>query len=203
MPERNRNLRAFAFGAGAVLAAGAAAFGGVAAAVGGWLAQPLFALLLRGRDAPFAWADLFALAQRWAVALLVAGLLLAWPLASLVFRPSLGGVFGLSAGAKMDGGAAAVAQFQVASDEIRVEMREEDVADGEAVGSRIGQVLLNVPLGVDNDGGGGGLVGEEVGGMGKAAQVVLFQEHGCEKLLAKRLRRSRGKPAMRRVSLCR
>lgn len=97
MPERNGNLRAVALGAGAVLAAAATAFGGTAAVVGGWLAQPLFALLLRGRDAAFAWADLFALAQRWAVGLLVAGLLLAWPLASLVFKPSLGGVFGLSA----------------------------------------------------------------------------------------------------------
>jgi len=99
MPERNGNLRAFALGAGAVLAAGATAFGGIAAAIGGWLAQPLFALLLRGRDAPFAWTDLSALAQRWAVALLVAGLLLAWPLASLVFKPGLGGVLGLSAAA--------------------------------------------------------------------------------------------------------
>jgi ankyrin repeat protein len=97
MPERNGNLRAFAFGAGAVLAAGATAFGGIVAAVGGWIAQPLFALLLRGRDAPFAWTGLVALAQRWAVGLLVAGLLLAWPLASLVFKPGLGGVLGLSA----------------------------------------------------------------------------------------------------------
>src|SRR5690349_21711055 len=99
MPDRHRNLRAFAFGAIAVLATGATAFGGIVAAVGGWLAQPLFALLLRGREAPFAWADLFALGQRWAVALLVAGLLLAWPLASLFHAPSLGGVLGLSAAA--------------------------------------------------------------------------------------------------------
>ncbi|MFO1473902.1 MAG: hypothetical protein U1F20_05035 [Lysobacterales bacterium] len=99
MPERSGTLRAFALGAGALLAIGASAAGGIVAAVGGWLAQPLLALLVRDPrgERPFAWADAFALAQRWAVALLLAGLLLAWPLASLLFMPGLAGVRGLSA----------------------------------------------------------------------------------------------------------
>jgi ankyrin repeat protein len=94
--------RPLALAAGALLATGATAFGGIAAAIGGWLAQPLLALLVRGwrkggSGAAFAWPDLSALAQRWGVALALAALLLAWPLASLLYRPSLGGVLGLSA----------------------------------------------------------------------------------------------------------
>jgi ankyrin repeat protein len=101
MPERTGRLHAFALGAFALLAVGATTFGGVYAALGGWLAQPALALWLRdwrGRsNAAFAWPEALALAQRWGVALLLAGLLLAWPFASLLYRPSLGGVFGLSA----------------------------------------------------------------------------------------------------------
>jgi len=99
MPERTGTLRAFALGLGALLAVAASAFGGIVAAIGGWLAQPLLALLIRDPrgERAFAWADAVALGQRWAVALLVAGLLLAWPMASLLYQPSLGGVLGLSA----------------------------------------------------------------------------------------------------------
>ena len=99
MPERKVLLRRLGLTAGALLAVGTTALGGVAAAVGGWLAQPLLALLLRERRGAtgFAWRDLLALAQRWGLALLLAGLLLAWPLASLLHQPGLGGVLGLSA----------------------------------------------------------------------------------------------------------
>ena len=101
MPERAGTMRMFALGAGALLAVAATASGGIAAAIGGWLAQPLLALLVRGwrrrAAAAHAWPELVALAQRWGVALLLAGLLLAWPLASLLQRPGLGGAFGLSA----------------------------------------------------------------------------------------------------------
>ena len=47
MPERTGTLRAFALGLGALLAVAASAFGGIVAAIGGWLAQPLLALLIR------------------------------------------------------------------------------------------------------------------------------------------------------------
>ena len=99
MPERTVLLRRLGLAAGALLAVAATAPGGVAAAVGGWLAQPLLALLLRERrgGTGSAWRDLLALAQRWGVALLLAALLLAWPLASLLHQPGLGGVLGLSA----------------------------------------------------------------------------------------------------------
>ncbi len=87
-------------------------------------------------------------------------------------------VFGLGAGAEMDGRAATVAQFQMAGDEVGVEMGEEDVADLEAERFGVGQVLLDVALGIDDDGGGTGLVSEQIRGVGQAAQVVLFQDHG-------------------------
>jgi hypothetical protein len=86
------------------------------------------------------------------------------------------GVFRLGAGAEMDGRAATVAQFQMAGDEVGVKMGEEDVADLEAEFLGVGQVLLNIALGVDDDGGRAGLVSEQIGGVSQAAQIVLFQE---------------------------
>ena len=87
------------------------------------------------------------------------------------------GVFRLGAGAEMDGRAATVAQLQMAGDEVGVEVGEKDVADLEAKFFGVGQVLLDVALGVDDDGGRTGLVSEQIGGVGQAAQVVLFQNH--------------------------
>ena len=78
----------------------------------------------------------------------------------------------------MDGRTATVAQFQVAGDEVGVEVAEEDMADLEAKFFRVGQVLLNVALRVDDDGGRTCLVSQQIGGVGKAAQIVLFQNHG-------------------------
>jgi ankyrin repeat protein len=75
-------------------------FGGVAAAVGGWLAQPAFALALRGaqqRQAGMAWRrDAFALTLLWGLAALVAAALAAWPLSAVLQDGSLGAVLGLS-----------------------------------------------------------------------------------------------------------
>ena len=88
------------------------------------------------------------------------------------------GVFRLGAGAEMDGRAATVAQFQMAGDKVGVEVGEKDVADLEAEFLGVGQVLLNIALRVDDDGGRTGLVSEQIGGVGEAAQVVLFQDHG-------------------------
>ncbi len=87
------------------------------------------------------------------------------------------GVFRLGAGAEMDGRAATIAQFQMASDKVGVEMGQEDVADLQAKFFGIGQVLLNVALRVDNDAGRAGLVSEQIGSVCQAAQVVLFENH--------------------------
>ena len=77
----------------------------------------------------------------------------------------------------MDGCAATVAQFQMAGDEVGVEVSEEDVADLEAELFGVGEVLLDVALRVDDDRGRAGLVSDEIRSVGQAAQVVLLQNH--------------------------
>jgi hypothetical protein len=47
---------------------------------------------------------------------------------------------------------------------------EEDVADLEAKLLGIGQVLLGIALGVDDDGGRAGLISEQIRSVGKAVQ---------------------------------
>jgi len=80
-------------------------------------------------------------------------------------------VFWLGAGAEMDRRAAPVAKFQVAGDEVRMKVGEEDVADLEAKLLGIGQVVLDIALGVDDHGGRAGLVSEQIRSVGKASQV--------------------------------
>jgi hypothetical protein len=65
----------------------------------------------------------------------------------------------------------------MAGDEVGVEVGEEDVADLKAKFLGVGQVLLDIALRVDDDGGRTGLVSEKIGGVGQAAQVLLFQNH--------------------------
>jgi uncharacterized protein len=104
MPESLRHRRGFApaLAIGMVLAV-VAGFGGVVAAIAGWLAQPALALALRGwRDgqAPARKAlqdDTLALAMLWGGGLLVAAALVAWPLAALRESGGLGAALGLSA----------------------------------------------------------------------------------------------------------
>ena len=51
------------------------------------------------------------------------------------------------------------------------------LADLEAESFGVRQILLDVALRVDDDGGRTGLVSEKIGGVGEAAQVVLLEEH--------------------------
>ena len=86
-------------------------------------------------------------------------------------------VLGFGVGAEADVGAAAVAEFEMAGEEVGVEVGEEDVADVHAEFVGVVDVLLDVALGVDHDGGAAGFVGDEIGGVGEAAEVVLLEEH--------------------------
>src|SRR5690606_22916298 len=78
-------------------------FGGALAALGGWLAQPAFALGLRwrrGGDAPDRkrlQSDVLALAGLWGGGLLVVAVLVAWPLSALRESGGLGAALALSA----------------------------------------------------------------------------------------------------------
>ncbi|WP_242108770.1 ankyrin repeat domain-containing protein [Luteimonas aquatica] len=96
-------LAALALGALLTLGTGV---GGLAAALGGWLAQPMLALALRwwrdGRREPV-WKDaavrqdLLALVVLWGGALMAAAALVVWPLTALRESGGMGAVVGLSA----------------------------------------------------------------------------------------------------------
>lgn len=99
-----RHIAAATLAFGALLAAAGGVTGGVAAALGAWLAQPALALGVswwRGTRvlAPqHGWRkDLPALLLAWAVAFAAAALLLAWPLASLRESGSLPAALSVSA----------------------------------------------------------------------------------------------------------
>jgi len=86
-------------------------------------------------------------------------------------------VFRLGARTEVNDSAAAITQFQVAGDEIGVEVRKKHMADLEPEFLGVGQVLLDVALGIDHDRGGAGLIAQQVRSVGEAAEVVLFQNH--------------------------
>lgn len=64
----------------------------------------------------------------------------------------------------------------MAGDEVRVEMGFDDVLDAEVFLAGEVNVDVDVALGVDH--GGNAFGGDEVGGVGEAAQEELFDEHG-------------------------
>src|SRR3984957_14946183 len=88
-------------------------------------------------------------------------------------------VFRLGACTEMNGCPTAVTQLQVPGDEVRMEVGQKDVADREAELLSVYQVLLDIPLWVDHDPRSARLVPQQVGGMGQASEVVLFQDHGA------------------------
>ncbi|MEO6264195.1 MAG: ankyrin repeat domain-containing protein [Luteimonas sp.] len=103
MPEApSRGPLLLAASVGVALAA-LAGFGGIVAALAGWLAQPALALAVRGwrdRDALANWKqDTVALLLLWGAGLLVAALLVAWPLTALRQSGGLGAAFALSVAA--------------------------------------------------------------------------------------------------------
>ena len=102
MPEQARPWRFLAI-AGGIGVAGAllGLLGGVAALVGGWFAQPAFALAMRAwrqGQAPREWRrDAQALGIAWALAIVACGALLAWPLTALQSGGGLGATLATSA----------------------------------------------------------------------------------------------------------
>ena len=94
MPEAySRWPSLLAAGIGVALA-GLAGIGGIVAALAGWLAQPAFALAMRGsrkQATPMHWQrDALALLLLWGGGLLVAALLVTWPLNALRASATLG-----------------------------------------------------------------------------------------------------------------
>jgi hypothetical protein len=74
----------------------------------------------------------------------------------------------------------------MASDEIGVEMREEDVFDLEFVLGGEGEVLVNIALRVNDGGGGGLLVADEIRGVRQTSKIKLLENHGAPLLAAAR-----------------
>src|SRR5436305_620897 len=72
-------------------------------------------------------------------------------------------VLGFGSGSEVDGCVDAVAEFEVAGDEVGVEMGEEDVLDGQRVLLGEGEILCDVALGIDDGGGASLLVSDEIG----------------------------------------
>ena len=103
-----------------------------------------------------------------------------WKLKRIAIVHGQEGVFRLGPRTKMDGRAALVAQLQMPGNKISMKMREKNVADVEAEFIGIGQVLLDVALRIDDDGGRTSLVSEQVRGVGQAAEIVLFQYHSLQ-----------------------
>jgi len=87
-------------------------------------------------------------------------------------------VLGFGGGTEADSGADAVAELEMAGDEIGVQVGEEDVLDGEVVLGGEGEVLVDVALGINDDGGGGGFVADEIGRVGETGEVELMEDDG-------------------------
>ena len=88
-------------------------------------------------------------------------------------------VFGLGFGAEIDGGADAVAQFEMTGDEIGMEMREDDMLDLQMMLGGESNVLIDVALGIDNSGDGGLRIADEVGSVREARKIKLFENHAA------------------------
>ena len=80
--------------------------------------------------------------------------------------------------------AAAIAQFQMPGHKVRMKVGEKDVADLEAELLRIGEVLMDIALRIDDDRGPALLIAEEIGSMRETAEIVLFQDHWVSASLA-------------------
>ena len=71
-------------------------------------------------------------------------------------------VVSLRLGAKADGGTHAIPEFKVSGQKVGVKMGQENVANLNVLLRSIMQVLVNVPLRIDNDSGARCRVGDEV-----------------------------------------
>jgi len=85
---------------------------------------------------------------------------------------------GLCACAEMDRGPLAIPQLEMARDEVRVEVGQKDVADPAADPPRGLDIVVDVTLRVDDRRHAAALVGDEIGRVGQAAEVMLFEDHG-------------------------
>ncbi len=83
----------------------------------------------------------------------------------------------------MDRRACAVAQFEMPGNEICVQMGEDDVFDREAVFPRVVDILINVTLWVDDDGGLRCLIADKIRCVRETAEIILLEKHSIKVVL--------------------
>ena len=88
------------------------------------------------------------------------------------------GKLGLGRVAVADPGTGALGDLEVSGDEIGVQVGVDDPLDREALVAHVVEVLVDVDARVDDHGLAGALVGDQVGGLGAAVEVVLAEDHG-------------------------
>ena len=79
--------------------------------------------------------------------------------------------------AQIDLRADAIAELEVAGNEVGMKVREEDVLDFETMLSGEREVLIHVTLRVDDSGRVGLLVADQIRGVREAIQVKLLENH--------------------------
>jgi hypothetical protein len=70
----------------------------------------------------------------------------------------------------------------VAGDEVGVHMGEEDVADSDVQLASVVEILRDITLGIDHGSHASRPIGDQVGGVGEAAEVVLLEDHAIDVL---------------------
>src|SRR5580692_11182595 len=71
--------------------------------------------------------------------------------------------------------------------EVSMEVAEKDVTNLKAKLFGVGQVLLDVSLRIDDDGGPALLIAEQIGGVRQTSEVVLLQDHRSSISLIRRV----------------
>lgn len=72
----------------------------------------------------------------------------------------------------------AIAQLKVAGDEIGIEMGQEDVLDSQIVFGGECEIAVHLTLRIDDGRDAVLAVADDLGGMGEAIEIKLFEDHG-------------------------
>ena len=94
-------------------------------------------------------------------------------------------ILGLGGRAQVDRRAGTIAQLEMTRDEVGVQVGQQDVFDREAVLRRKGEVLVDIPLGIDDGRDMGELVTDQVRRVGEAPEIELLENH--ERIVTLRL----------------
>ena len=108
----------------------------------------------------------------------------------LAVRHRREGIFRACLGAKVNGRASAMAQLEVAGEEVSVKVREKYPADVEPVPRGRFDVEIDVTLRIDDDGDPAARIADEIRGVRQTPQIELFEDHN-PKILVHAARRSR------------